>query len=116
MADERAERELPQVCVVYLVRPSRQGDEVLLGRKKTGLGLGKLVGPGGKLEKYETPRQAAVREVREEVGVIVDSDDLVPIGELTYSFPAHPRMESEVVGIRLSQVDGPARRIRRTCT
>jgi 8-oxo-dGTP diphosphatase len=44
-------------------------DEVLLIRKKRGLGAGKINGPGGRLEPGETPEQCAVREVQEEVGV-----------------------------------------------
>ncbi len=45
------------------------GDEVLLIRKKRGLGAGKINGPGGKLDPGETPLAAAVREVEEEVGL-----------------------------------------------
>lgn len=45
--------------------------QVLLIRKKRGLGEGKINGPGGKLDPGETPVQAAVREVHEEVGVTV---------------------------------------------
>ena len=43
--------------------------QVLLIRKKRGLGAGKINGPGGRLEPGETPQQCAVREVQEEVGV-----------------------------------------------
>jgi 8-oxo-dGTP diphosphatase len=43
---------------------------VLLIRKKRGLGAGKINGPGGRLEPGESPVQAAVREVEEEVGVV----------------------------------------------
>lgn len=46
-------------------------DEVLLIHKKTGLGSGKINAPGGKLEPGETAAEAAVREVREEVGLAV---------------------------------------------
>jgi 8-oxo-dGTP pyrophosphatase MutT (NUDIX family) len=78
------------VCVVYLVRERRtwQGrrTEVLLGEKLTGLGIGKLVGAGGKLEPGENPRAAAVREVAEELGVAVDPADLHPISRITYPF------------------------------
>jgi len=43
--------------------------EALLIRKRRGLGAGKLVGPGGKVEAGETVREAARREVREELRV-----------------------------------------------
>ncbi|MBL8682709.1 MAG: NUDIX domain-containing protein [Myxococcales bacterium] len=41
----------------------------LLIRKKRGLGAGKINAPGGRLDPGETARDAAVREVREELGV-----------------------------------------------
>ena len=45
-----------EVCVCYLTRVAADGRrEVLLGRKRTGLGLGKIVGPGGKVELGEVP-------------------------------------------------------------
>jgi 8-oxo-dGTP pyrophosphatase MutT (NUDIX family) len=78
------------VCVVYLVR-SRQTlfgtrTEILLGEKLTGLGTGKFVGAGGKLESGESAVDAAVREVAEELGVLVVPADLEPISVITYPF------------------------------
>ncbi len=46
-----------------------RGEEILLIRKKRGLGEGKINGPGGKLDPGETPLACAVRETREEVGI-----------------------------------------------
>jgi 8-oxo-dGTP diphosphatase len=46
-----------------------QGGRALLIRKKRGLGAGKINAPGGRLERNESPLDAAVREVREELGV-----------------------------------------------
>lgn len=43
------------------------GQNVLLIRKKRGLGAGKINGPGGRLETGETPLQCAVRETQEEL-------------------------------------------------
>ncbi len=56
-------REYANLC--FIVKDGR----VLLIRKKRGLGAGKINGPGGKLEQGETAHDAAVREVREEIGV-----------------------------------------------
>lgn len=79
---------LPQVCVVYLLRTDERGvRQVLLGRKKAGLGEGNFVGLGGKLEPGESPTDAAVREVEEESGVRVHPSDLQPRGLLKYYFP-----------------------------
>ena len=39
--------------------------------------------PGGRLRRGETPRQAAVRELREEVGIVVDPEALGPAIRLT---------------------------------
>ena len=43
--------------------------QILLIRKHRGLGKGKLNGPGGRIEAGETPAEAAVREVEEELGI-----------------------------------------------
>ena len=47
----------------------RRADELLLIRKKRGLGAGKINGPGGRMEPGETPAECAVREAREELGI-----------------------------------------------
>jgi 8-oxo-dGTP diphosphatase len=80
----------PDVAVCYLLRPGPAGDEVLIGRKLTGLGAGRAVGPGGKLDPGETPAEAAVREVAEETGILVDPSALEPRGVLDYRFPSRP--------------------------
>ena len=58
--------------------------EILLIRKKRGLGAGKINGPGGRLEPGETPAQAAVRETREELCIETQSPSLR--GELHFQF------------------------------
>jgi 8-oxo-dGTP pyrophosphatase MutT (NUDIX family) len=55
----------------YLLRPG----EVLLAMKKRGFGAGKWNGPGGKAMPGESPIEALVREVREEIGVTVRSPE-----------------------------------------
>ena len=60
--------EPQELATLLFVRNQRAGrDEILLMRKKRGLGAGKIVAPGGRLEAGETPRDCAIREVQEEV-------------------------------------------------
>ena len=66
--------------LVFLTR----GEEVLLIHKKTGLGAGKINGPGGKLEPGESPLDAARREVLEELHLTVGA--LEEMGELHFDF------------------------------
>ncbi len=80
------------VSVVYILRSGQGGDEVLLGEKLTGLGVGKIVGPGGKREPDETPHDAAIREVSEEVGLLVHPQKLTPIARISYPFVDRPHL------------------------
>lgn len=43
--------------------------EILLIRKKRGLGAGKVNGPGGRMEPGESARECAIRETQEELGI-----------------------------------------------
>lgn len=58
--------------------------QVLLIRKKRGLGAGKINGPGGKIDPGETPVDCAIRETEEELGVT--ALDPVKHGELWFQF------------------------------
>lgn len=66
--------------LLFVIRQGR----ILLIRKKRGLGAGKINGPGGRLEAGETPRQAAIREVQEEL--CVTPKELSKRGELRFQF------------------------------
>jgi len=82
--------ELPAATLCHLVvgaddneQPDGEtGDQTLLIRKKRGVGSGNWVGPGGKVEDGETPRECVVREVEEEVGI--DVLDPAKAGEFVY--------------------------------
>ena len=54
-----------RATLLFVAREGR----LLLIEKKRGLGAGKINGPGGRLEPGESPLEAAVREVQEEVCV-----------------------------------------------
>lgn len=54
-----------RAVLLFVIR----GGEVLLIRKKRGLGAGKINGPGGRIEPGETSEQAAIRETQEELRV-----------------------------------------------
>ena len=58
--------------------------QVLLIRKKRGLGAGKINGPGGRLEPGETFDACATRELREELGVT--PLELERLGEHRFQF------------------------------
>ena len=69
--------------VVHLLATS--GDDVLLLRRAgTGFADGCWAPPGGHLEAGETPREAAVREAQEELGLGVAAADLEPAAAMFY--------------------------------
>lgn len=66
--------------LLFVVR----GDEILLIRKKRGLGAGKVNAPGGRVDPGETPLEAAKREIQEELCVRVD--EAREMGDLSFQF------------------------------
>lgn len=81
-----------RATLMFIIDESRH--EVLLIRKKRGLGAGKINGPGGKMDPGETAVQCAVRETQEELGVTA----LNPVhhGELWFQFVDGLRMQVDV--------------------
>src|SRR3989344_3884813 len=68
----------------------KEHGRVLLAMKKVRFGAGKYNGTGGRVEEGETPVAAAVREAREEVGVLVAQSDVRKHGEILFSFEGKP--------------------------
>jgi 8-oxo-dGTP pyrophosphatase MutT (NUDIX family) len=60
------------------------GEQVLLGQKQRGFGVGLFNGYGGKVEAGETIVAAARRELLEESGLTART--LTPAGELTFTY------------------------------
>lgn len=81
------------LCLPIQGNPAQR---ILLGMKKNGFGRGKYNGFGGKLEKGETHAAAAVRELAEECEIFAAEEALIPAGELTFKFPANPKLDHDV--------------------
>ncbi|KAJ2605956.1 hypothetical protein EV177_006037 [Coemansia sp. RSA 1804] len=82
------------------------GERVLLGMKKRGLGQGKLNGFGGKVERNESVRQGACRELLEESGLQCTAEP-ERIGLLLFYFE-HDPVAMEVHVFRAEQFAGQA--------
>ena len=98
-----------EVAVTYLVQGERGDAQILLGEKLTGLGAGKFVAPGGKLEPGESARDAAVREVFEEVGITVAAADLEQVATFDYVFPFRPAWSQRSTAFIARRWEGEAR-------
>ena len=72
----------------------QRDEEVLLIRKKRGLGAGKINGPGGRIEPGETPVECAIRETEEEL--LITPQQVRPAGELFFHAEDMPRIHGYV--------------------
>jgi 8-oxo-dGTP diphosphatase len=76
----------PTMLFVVSAALTNQSGEILLQRRPDGKQMAGLWEfPGGKVDAGESPELALVRELREELGIGVDSSDLRPI-----SFASEP--------------------------
>lgn len=62
----------------------RERERILLGRKLTGFGEGKVIAPGGKVEHAESSREAAARELAEETSLTVAPGQLLDVGTVIF--------------------------------
>jgi len=74
---------------VTLILPIKD-DQVLLGMKKRGFGKGWWNGFGGKPKDEESLEEAAIRELKEESGLVAEVKDLEKIGVIEFYFPDKP--------------------------
>jgi 8-oxo-dGTP diphosphatase len=68
---------MPNLLTIAAVRLLDESGRILLVRKR---GTTVFMQPGGKLEPGESPDEAALREVHEELGLVIRREDLVPLG------------------------------------
>ena len=62
-----------------------QPPRILLGMKKIRFGRGKYNGFGGGIENGENPDESAIRETREETGIVIINP--IKMGEILFQFP-----------------------------
>jgi 8-oxo-dGTP diphosphatase len=78
---------LPVVTVVGLVLEDADG-RILLAQRPANKSMPFLWEfPGGKLEPGETPEQATVREIYEEIGIHIEIRDLNPLTFVSVTYP-----------------------------
>jgi ADP-ribose pyrophosphatase YjhB (NUDIX family) len=90
----------PKVAVViFVTRVNGAGREILLIKRANDPGKGRWALPAGFVEYDEHPRDAAIRETREETGVIVEIDGLMEVfhrpdvgglADIVIAYRAHP--------------------------
>ncbi len=85
LENQRAIRR-PIVWVVAAALINEKGELLLAKRPSDKTLAGVWEPPGGKIEAGETPEQALVRELKEEIGVDVQEEDLEPLTFLSYPY------------------------------
>ena len=83
-----------------------RGDKIILAMKKRDFGNGKWNGYGGKLEKDEKPIDGIVREIKEESGLIVESDQCRELGYMDFSFTDKEEWNQRVIVYRIDDFIG----------
>ncbi len=81
--------EMP-ATLMFIVKDGK----VLLIEKLRGIGMGKINGPGGKIDPGETPEQCVVRECQEELHITPINP--VKMGELWFSMSDIPDIHCHV--------------------
>lgn len=89
------ESELRNATLVFLVKKSENEiADICLAMKKRGFGENRWNGVGGKVIAEETIEEAARREAKEEINVLVN--DLKKIAELSFYFSHNPAWDQMV--------------------
>ena len=69
-------RKAEYYIAVYGILENEKGEILMMERKNTGFMDGKYGLPAGHLEWYETLKEGVVREIQEEISIIVKEKDL----------------------------------------
>ena len=85
-----------ETTLLYL----RKDNKILLAKKKRGFAKNKYNGVGGKVEDYETPEEAAIRECEEEISVKPIKYEKV--GKIEYDEYYKGKRENVIVHVYIS--------------
>ena len=81
------------------------GDKILLLHRQDTTSQGNLWGtPGGKLEKGETPSQAAIRETKEETGFDISKQQITYLNKF---YVKHPKFDYIFHAVRARPIEHP---------
>lgn len=87
-------KKILTLCIIH------QHPRVLLGMKKRGFGQGRWNGFGGKVQEGESVEEAALREIKEEAGVIAKG--IKHSGIIDFEFRGSP----EILEVHIFKGDG----------
>lgn len=95
---EEITRKILTLCLIL------KDDQILLGMKKRGFGQGRWNGFGGKVDEGEMIEEAAIREVKEECGLI--AKNMRNVGQIDFKFHNNPGEILEVHIYRCEDYEG----------
>lgn len=79
-----------KILLVVAVALMNEKNEVLLAERPKGKQLaGCFEYPGGKVEEGELPEAALIREVKEELGIVIEEKDLEPLNFISHAYPEY---------------------------
>jgi len=92
-------RSEPSPPIIGCLAVVRRGERILLVRRAKPPGIGKWGFPGGHLERGETARECAVRELREETAIAADAVQVLTAFDFNSGSPGPSRRRYRLVAV-----------------
>ena len=83
------------MCRVTVIPIDHENEKIFLSKKARGSGKGKWIGFGGKVEIGESIDDGAIREMREETGLTLATNQITRIGVLLFTFQDVTNFDSQ---------------------